>query len=981
MNILNIFPTAGFDRSTTTPVLIGVLISWLLTESFGWVFAGLVVPGYLAAVFVLDPRAGMVDVGEAILTYGLARMLGEHLARTGLTSRVFGRERFLLVVIASVLVRLAVEGAILPRFAPHAAGSFFSIGLVVVPLAANACWKTGLARGLVQNGIPTLLVFLLLRFVLVPHTNLSLAGFELATEDIAASFLGSPKAYILLLTGAVLAAASNVLDGWDFNGILVPALLALVVIEPFKFFATFAEALLLVAFVAVLLKTTPLGRANIEGPRRIVLYFAVDYALRFAFAGIAGRQLAGGDIIGLMGFGYLLPTLLAVKIAQKGNAALVILPTAQVSISAFLLGTLIGFCASVIDTDTKVARAEVSRAMPQAPGEPIEAALWAGALALDAPRTQKNALPSSPKDVVALVDELISGGELSRARALNLEAQRLDGGVLMLRERFEQLAARVGDPTILVTTAGRAAPRRIVALITTPVTAPETAALAAKLLQNGDLDAVVIAGVEPKDGDSDDAFVRAARGDARALADRGGEGGVVVTLLRASEDVGSATIGAGARKLPRIDALLSALGDKTSSITTIARDEGEPSAGVDVAITLPTSAIARLFDDRPIEVSLASPTAMAAALEGLHEARTSTSFEDLLALRRLVLQPLLAPPAMPRSFPLIRLAAASLGYELRGPGALAGGGEGVALVPKRGGRPIAAIVRTTGVAHAVLEAPQGYGESIRDAALRLGSELRVDAILLGLEPGGSARGGEAMRVAHALSTFDNEARDPKIVLLREGPAEWDNAGVVSLGAWGGASRDALEADVKRALQAIGLSSTDAPIDLAARELSGRSVFGDVPLVSIVADGTALRLVSLDEARTSMRVLTGTGLTIEDGAPIDVAEKLAAKLPTTGPLTPEAEILRLAGDVAVSGSVVARRALATAIEQTSTRAAIARSVDGDYLVVVARAPKGVLVAVSGDDPQRAQPLKTTIAPTLRGCAAAIVHGGACRAEAP
>src|SRR5882672_1826838 len=107
---MHIFPESGLDQSATTPVFLGVLVSWLLTETFGWVFAALVVPGYLATLFVLDPRSAAIDVGEAVLTYAIARLLGEHLSRTGLTSRAFGRERFLLVVIVSMLVRLGLEG-------------------------------------------------------------------------------------------------------------------------------------------------------------------------------------------------------------------------------------------------------------------------------------------------------------------------------------------------------------------------------------------------------------------------------------------------------------------------------------------------------------------------------------------------------------------------------------------------------------------------------------------------------------------------------------------------------------------------------------------------------------------------------------------------------------------------------------------------------------------------------------------------------
>src|SRR5882672_6413354 len=155
---MHLFPESGFDQSATTPVFLGVIVSWLFTETFGWVFAGLVVPGYLATLFLLDPRSAAIDVAEGVVTYAIARLLGEHLSHTGLTSRVFGRERFLLIVVVSILVRLGVEGLALPYFLPHASWAY-SIGLVVVPLAANACWKTGLPRGVVQTGVPAIIVY------------------------------------------------------------------------------------------------------------------------------------------------------------------------------------------------------------------------------------------------------------------------------------------------------------------------------------------------------------------------------------------------------------------------------------------------------------------------------------------------------------------------------------------------------------------------------------------------------------------------------------------------------------------------------------------------------------------------------------------------------------------------------------------------------------------------------------------------------
>lgn len=971
VNPLHLFPTAGFDRSTTTPVLIGVLISWFFTETFGWVFAGLVVPGYLAAVFAIDPRAGVVDVAEAIFTYGLARAIGEHLPRTGLTSRVFGRERFLLIVLCSIIVRIAVEGALLPRFAPHAAGAFFSIGLVVVPLAANACWRTGLGTGLVQNGVPTLLAYLVLRYVLLPHTNLSLAGFELATENVAASFLDSPKAYILLITGVILAAAANLLDGWDFNGILVPALLSLVVLEPVKLGATFVEALAIVTLATALLRHTRLGRANVEGPRRLVLFFTVDYALRFVFAFAVGRSLPGADVVGLMGFGYLLPTLLAVKIAQRGSVALVVLPTAQVSVFSFGLGTLIGFSAAMVDTAPSAARTVVTRPLGKAPLDPESAGMWVGALARSTPHEGQGPLPLDARELVRIVDEVVTK-DPSKVAPNPLIVEQLDRGVLLLRERFQTLEARFGDPAVLVTASGRAPGRRVALLVEHPVTAPEHGALAGRFVTQGRVDAAVIAGVEAGAGTS---FGTAASAAARALA---GERGAVVALRGTNEKTGRVLLRAPSLGVARVESLVVSLEASLGPIVRVVDETGS----ADAVIEIPKSSIEALFPDARggAAPSIASPAAFANTLADARATTSWTSLEDLMALRRLLLDPLLAAKASSDELPGLRVRARKLGYELLGPCALSDGGEGLLLRPVAP-RPIALFARRSGVAGTVVEVPRGFHDDMRDAAVRIATVLHADAVLFGLEHGGGSRGGAALRLAHSVATAQVEGRDAKIVLLREGQDELLLPGKVAIGLWGGAGRGPLAKATRDALDTLALEGLERPLEPMARELGGRAVFGDTPVVALTLDRTALAALSLDESRYAARMLMLPTFSTYDGTLVDAAQKLAASIPD-GVAPPSADVVDLARRSTLEQSVSARRALATTISSSATRAGVVRTGRGEFFLVVARAAHGWLAHATPIDPRAARPERAPASvASIRDCEPALDAAGTCLAAHP
>ncbi|MFP2932022.1 poly-gamma-glutamate biosynthesis protein PgsC/CapC, partial [Pyxidicoccus sp. 3LG] len=367
LSTLTLFPAYSLDTSILAAVLVGVLILALLTESFGWVFVGLVVPGYLASVFVIHPEAGVTVVVEAMLTYAVALGLSSGLSRTGAWSEFFGRDRFFAIVLSSVLVRAVSEAVLLPhvglwldaRWGTSFAldRSLHSIGLVLVPLTANAFWKLKLRRGLLQVGVPVLLTYVLLRFVLLPATNLSFSSLELMYEDVAQDFLASPKAYIILLVTALLAARFNLHYGWDFNGILVPALLALTWLEPAKLLATLVEVLLLVLGTQALLATPGLRTLNLEGPRKTVLVFFLGFVVKWAIGWALGGRVPGLKVTDLFGFGYLVPTLLAVKILQKQAVARVMLATVHTSLAGFLVGSLVGFGLSLVEPRPAIALA------------------------------------------------------------------------------------------------------------------------------------------------------------------------------------------------------------------------------------------------------------------------------------------------------------------------------------------------------------------------------------------------------------------------------------------------------------------------------------------------------------------------------------------------------------------------------------------------------------------------------------------------
>ncbi len=345
--MIELFPTSVLDTSILTAVLVGMLLVWFFQEWLGWGFTGLVVPGYLASVLVIQPLTGAVMVAEGVATWLVLVALSDALPRWWPWSPLFGRDRFFLALLSSVGVRLAMEGALFPllaeRFQLRIAAELHSMGLVVVPLLAYAIWRNGPVRALPRLGVPLLLTWLILDKLLLRLTNLSLGSFELTYEDLALDFVSSPRAYILLLCGAWLGSVTNLRYGWDFGGIIVPGLLALCWLQPERLAATVCEGLIIAMVLRATLKLPALREMNLAGGRLLVLAMLVAYLLKFLLGHILGAGWPGLRLRQLFGFGYLLPALIALRMVLSGDPFRTIVPALTTSLGGFVIGTALAW--------------------------------------------------------------------------------------------------------------------------------------------------------------------------------------------------------------------------------------------------------------------------------------------------------------------------------------------------------------------------------------------------------------------------------------------------------------------------------------------------------------------------------------------------------------------------------------------------------------------------------------------------------------
>lgn len=371
---LPLFPDGSLRESVVTTVWVGVFVISFFNLRFGWTYSGLVIPGYLVPLILTNPLCAFVTVAEGMLAYALVRLVSEYLSRFGWWCNFFGRDRFFALFLSAVLIRVSMDGWGLPLLASWLQqqwnltldyeGVFHSFGLIIIALIANQFWKTGFWRGLVPFATTLGITFLLIRFVLMAVTNFNVTHMTYFYSNTATSLLASPKSYIILIVTGFVASRMNLRYGWEYNGILIPALLALQWYEPLKIVSSLVEACVVYLVSDWLLKTRWFRGTTIEGARKLLLFFNVAYAYRLCLGFLLPVISPGVVVNDYYGFAYLLSSLIALKMHSKQIVLRLSRATIQTSFAAALAANLIGFWLASVFGSVPDANSTVRAAMP-----------------------------------------------------------------------------------------------------------------------------------------------------------------------------------------------------------------------------------------------------------------------------------------------------------------------------------------------------------------------------------------------------------------------------------------------------------------------------------------------------------------------------------------------------------------------------------------------------------------------------------------
>jgi poly-gamma-glutamate biosynthesis protein PgsC/CapC len=138
-----------------TSFALGIAFGFLFFELTGLAAGGIIVPGYIA-LFVNEPSRILATLAVALVAYLIVEQLARYLV-------VFGRRRFLLMILVAFTLRLLLEES--RMILPESGFDMQAIGYIIPGLIANEFYRQGILRTTAALTVVSVLVWLVLQLI------------------------------------------------------------------------------------------------------------------------------------------------------------------------------------------------------------------------------------------------------------------------------------------------------------------------------------------------------------------------------------------------------------------------------------------------------------------------------------------------------------------------------------------------------------------------------------------------------------------------------------------------------------------------------------------------------------------------------------------------------------------------------------------------------------------------------------------------
>jgi len=132
---------------------LGIALGFLFFEITGLTAGGIIVPGYIA-LYINEPLRIVATLLISLCTLGLVSMLANY-------TILFGRRRFLLMILAGFLLRAAFDA--LQFYLPETGLDLQAVGYIIPGLIANEFYRQGIWKTVMAMMIVSALVYFVLR--------------------------------------------------------------------------------------------------------------------------------------------------------------------------------------------------------------------------------------------------------------------------------------------------------------------------------------------------------------------------------------------------------------------------------------------------------------------------------------------------------------------------------------------------------------------------------------------------------------------------------------------------------------------------------------------------------------------------------------------------------------------------------------------------------------------------------------------------